>query len=153
VEKIVVLGVGNSLLKDEGVGIHVIQKLREMEIGEGVELIEGGTSILDFVASMENISKLIIVDALKLGGDPGKTYKIFVDEDLVKGGKDITSLHQIGVLETLALAKKIGELPPIVIIGIEPKDIGYGLELSPEIEREMEKMANLVLDEVKDKRN
>lgn len=151
--KIVVLGVGNLLLRDEGVGVHLIQKLREMEVGEGVELIEGGTSVLDFLTRMEDISKLIIVDAIKLGGKPGTTYEICVDDFLLKGGKDITSLHQLGVVETLALIKKMGKLPPTVIIGIEPKEIDYGLELSPEIERELEKMVNLILKEVRDKRN
>jgi hydrogenase maturation protease len=151
--KIVVLGVGNLLLRDEGVGVHLIKRLREMEIDEGVELVEGGTSILDFLTGREDISKLIIVDALKLGGKPGKTYRICVDESLLRGGKDITSLHQLGVVETLALTKKTGKLPPTVIIGIEPKEVAYGLELSLEIERELEKMVNLILKEVRDKRN
>lgn len=152
-DKIVVLGAGNLLLKDEGVGIHLIQKLRGMEIGEGVEFIDGGTSLLDFLPEAEDVSKLIIVDAIKLGGKPGKTYKICVDDSLLRGAKGMTSLHQLGVVETLAIAQKMGKLPHTVIIGIEPKDIGYGLELSPEVEREMGKMVNLILNEVKDKRN
>jgi len=151
--KIFVLGVGNLLLGDEGVGVHLIQRLREMEIDERVELIDGGTSLLDFLLRMEDISKLIIVDAIKLGGKPGKTYKICVDGSLLKGIKGITSLHQMGVGETLVIAQKMGKLPPTVIIGIEPKKIAYGLELSPEIEREMGKMVDLVLAEVRDKRN
>lgn len=152
-DKVVVLGVGNLLLGDEGVGVHLIQKLREMEIGERVELIDGGTSLLDFIPQAENVSKLIIVDAVKLGGKPGKTYKICVDSSLLKGAKGMTSLHQLGVVETLAIAQKMGKLPHTVIIGIEPKEISYGLELSPEVEREMGKMVNLILDEVRDKRN
>ena len=151
--KIVVLGVGNLLLRDEGVGVHLIKKLKEMEIGKGVELVDGGTSILDFLPQMKDISKLIIVDAVKLGGKPGRTYRICVDDSLLKGGKGMTSLHQLGVVEALTIAQKMGKLPPTVIIGVEPKEIGYGLELSPEVEREMGKMANLILDEVRDKRN
>ena len=153
VAKIVVLGVGNLLLTDEGAGVHLIQKLREMEIGEGVELIDGGTSLLDFLSQIEEISKLIILDAIKLGGKAGTTYKICVDDSFLKAERGMTSLHQLGVVETLAIARKMGKLPPTVIIGIEPKEISYGLELSPEVEREMEKMVNLILDEVKDKRN
>jgi len=152
-DRIVVLGVGNLLLTDEGVGVHLIQKLREMQLGEGVELVDGGTSLLDFIPQREDVSKLIIVDAVKLGGKPGKTYKICVDSSLLKGAKGMTSLHQLGVVETLAIAQKMGKLPHTVIIGIEPKDIGYGLELSPEVEREMGKMVNLILEEVRDKRN
>jgi len=151
--KIVILGVGNLLLGDEGVGVHLIQKLRGMEIGEGVELMDGGTSLLDFLPQVEDISKLIIVDAVRLGSKPGTTYKICVNDSLLKAEKGITSLHQLGVVETLAIAKKMGKLPHTVIIGIEPKDIGYGLELSPEVEREMGKMVNLILNEVRDKRN
>lgn len=152
-DKVVVLGVGNLLLTDEGVGVHLIQKLREMEIGEGVELVDGGTSLLDFIPQREDVSKLIIVDAIKLGGKPGTTYKIYVDDSLLKGAKGMISLHQLGVVETLAIAQKMGKLPHTVIIGIEPKEIGYGLELSQEIEREMGKMVNLILEEVRDKRN
>ena len=153
VDRVVVLGVGNLLLKDEGVGVHLIKKLKEMEISERVELVDGGTSLLDFIPQAEDVSKLIIVDAIKLGGKPGTTYKICVDDSLLRGGKEITSLHQLGVVETLAIAQKMGKLPHTVIIGIEPKDIGYGLELSPEIEREMGKIVNLILNEVRDKRN
>jgi len=151
--KIVILGVGNLLLGDEGVGVHLIQKLREMQLGEGVELVDGGTSLLDFIPQREDVSKLIIVDAIKLGGKPGTTYKICVDDSLLKGAKGMISLHQMGVVETLAIAQKMGKLPHTVIIGIEPKEISYGLELSPEVEREMGKMVNLILGEVKDKRN
>ena len=151
--RIVILGVGNLLLRDEGVGVHLIQKLKQTEIGEGVEIIDGGTSLLDFVPQAEDVSKLIIVDAIKLGGKPGTTYKICVDDSLLKGAKGMTSLHQLGVVETLAIAQKMGKLPHTVIIGIEPKEISYGLELSPEIDREMGKMVNLILEEVRDKRN
>ncbi len=152
-DKVVVLGVGNLLLGDEGVGVHLIQKLREMQLGEGIELVDGGTSLLDFIPQAEDVSKLIIVDAVKLGGKPGTTYKICVDDSLLKGAKGMTSLHQLGVVETLAIAQKMGKLPPTIIIGIEPKEISYGLDLSPEIVREMGKLVNLILDEVKDKRN
>jgi hydrogenase maturation protease len=152
-DKVVVLGVGNLLLGDEGVGVHLIQKLREMQLGEGVELVDGGTSLLDFIPQRKDVSKLIIVDAIKLGGKPGTTYKICVDSSLLKGAKGMISLHQLGVVETLAIAQKMGKLPHTIIIGIEPKEIGYGLELSPEVERETEKMVNLILGEVKDKRN
>ncbi|NIM03654.1 hydrogenase maturation protease [bacterium] len=153
VDKVVVLGVGNLLLRDEGVGVHLIQKLREMEIEERVRLVDVGTSILDFIPQAEDVSKLIIVDAIRLGGKPGKTYRICVDDSLLKETKGMTSLHQLGVVETLAIARKMGELPHTVIIGIEPKDMDYGLELSPEIERKMGKMVNLILEEVRAKRN
>jgi len=151
--RIVVLGVGNLLLRDEGVGVHLIQKLKQTEISEGIELVDGGTSLLDFIPQAEDVSKLIIVDAIKLGGKPGTTYKICVDDSLLKGAKGMTSLHQLGVVETLAIAQKMGKLPHTVIIGIEPKEISYGLELSPEIDREMGKMVNLILEEIRDKRN
>jgi hydrogenase maturation protease len=153
VDRVVVLGVGNLLLRDEGVGVHLIQKLREMEIDKRVKLVDGGTSILDYIPQAEDVSKLIIVDAIRRGGKPGKTYRICVDDSLLKEAKGMTSLHHLGVVETLAIARKMGELPHTVIIGIEPKDMGYGLELSPEIERKMAKMVNLILEEVRAKRN
>jgi len=151
--KIVVFGVGNLLLKDEGAGIHVIQRLKEIEVDDGVEFIDGGTSLLDFLLAREDISKLVIVDAIKLGGKPGKIYRIYFDGSLFKVGNRITSLHQLGVMEVLNVARNMGKLPPTVLIGIEPKEITYGLELSPEVEKGTAEMVDLILKEVRNKRN
>jgi len=151
--KVVVLGVGNLLLRDEGAGIHVIQRLKEIGVDDRVELIDGGTSLLDFLLAREDITKLVIVDAIKLGGKPGKIYEISFDGSLFKAGNRITSLHQLGVMEGLDVARNMGKLPATVIIGIEPKEITYGLELSPEVEKGIAKMVDLILKEVRNTMN
>jgi hydrogenase maturation protease len=146
---VVVVGIGNLLLKDEGIGVHVAQALERAPSPGDVELqvVDGGTSpnLLPFV---EGIDKLIILDAAKGGGEPGAIYR-FSPEVITMEDEDITSVHQIGLLETLRIMKSLGREPKkVVIVGIEPKEINYGLELSPELERKIPDITAMVLKEI-----
>ncbi|RKY35126.1 MAG: Ni,Fe-hydrogenase maturation factor, partial [Candidatus Duberdicusella sinuisediminis] len=73
-KKIIILGLGNLLYKDEGIGIHLIRELEKMKLPPNLELIDGGVGSLDILLSLENIDKLIIIDALKGGGAPATVY-------------------------------------------------------------------------------
>jgi len=146
---VVVVGIGNLLLKDEGIGVHVAHALERAPSPSDVELqvVDGGTSphLLPFV---EGVDKLIILDAAKGGGEPGAIYR-FSPEVIAMEDEDITSVHQIGLLETLRIMKSLGREPKkVVIIGIEPKEIDYGLELSPELERKIPDITAMVLKEI-----
>lgn len=145
----VVVGMGNLLLKDEGIGVHVAHALERAPSPSDVELqvVDGGTSphILPLV---EGVDKLIIVDAAKGGGEPGAIYR-FGPEAINMEDEGITSVHQIGLLETLRIMKSLGREPKeIVIIGVEPKEIDYGLELSPELEKRIPDITAMVLKEI-----
>jgi len=143
--KAAVVGVGNILLKDEGIGIHVVRALREA-IGSrtDVDIIDGGTSP-DALLGLETVPKLILVDAARGGGAPGTIYR-FHPGDIATESKGITSLHQLGLLDSLQMMKLSGSQPAdIVIIGVEPKEIDWGLELSPELNEKLPQIVQVVM--------
>jgi hydrogenase maturation protease len=143
----VVVGVGNLLLKDEGVGIHAVQRLQEMDLPPDVELIDGGTSP-DLIAYIKAGDKLIIVDAAKAGGEPGTIYR-FLPDDLATDAGTLASAHELGVDLNLKLMSLMGNEPrEIVIIGIEPKEIDWGTELTPELEQKKPEIVKVILREI-----
>ena len=144
--KVVVLGAGNELLRDEGVGVHVARALGEEDLAAPVEVIEGGT-VLDCLPGDEPISKLVIVDAVYGGGEPGAIYR-FSPEDVEPEGRLVSSVHQLGLLDGLWLSEAAGIKPrETVIIGIEPKVVEWGTELSAELEGRICEIVKRVLKE------
>ena len=147
--RITVLGIGNLLLQDEGVGIHLVQRLADKVNSANINLIDGGTTpdILSLVGN--DVDKLIIVDAAVVGDKPGTIYQ-FEIADLNSGTTAPVSLHELGLVDSLKIMNLFGNRPKMVtVIGIEPKVIDYGLELSPELEEKMPQLIELVLDEIK----
>jgi hydrogenase maturation protease len=145
--RIVVIGVGNLLLKDEGIGIHVVKALQDIDLPKDITLIDGGTSP-DLIAYTRVGDKMIIIDAAKTGGEPGAIYR-FMPDDLAAGKRALSSVHDLGVAENLELMALTGNEPSeVVIIGIEPKDIGWGTELSPELQKRLPDIVKIVLKEI-----
>jgi len=143
-----IVGVGNILLGDEGVGVRLIEAMAGQEIPDSAELFDGGTASIDLLDVLANRKKVIIVDAVKGGNEPGTVYR-FTPDDIEAGEPNYTSLHQVGLLETLTMARYLDCLPQeIIIYGIEPKDIAWGLELSPEVAAVVPKVIKLVLGEL-----
>jgi hydrogenase maturation protease len=144
---ILVLGVGNLLLGDEGVGIHVVQALRNHKPPANIELVDAGTGSLDLLGLLANRDKVIIIDAVKGGGEPGSVYS-FTPVDVSEEAHNPMSLHQVSLLDTLTIAKVAGYAPKeIVIFGIEPENIDWSTELSPEVAAVVPKVMELVLAE------
>jgi hydrogenase maturation protease len=140
-----VLGIGNVLLRDEGIGCHVVHALEKVSL-PNVEIIDGGTCP-DVVQLLEDVDRLIIVDAAVGGGTPGQIYR-FNLEDITLEEKPFLSLHDMGIVDSiisLKLSHRIGET---IIIGVEPKEMGWGLELSPELKEKMSQIVEIVLAEL-----
>lgn len=145
--RVVIIGVGNLLLKDEGIGIHVIKHLQEMELPPGIELIDGGTSP-DLIAYTRTGDRVIIVDAAKAGGEPGTIYR-FLPDDLADDYSTLASAHELGVTHNLKLMVLSGNEPDeVIIIGIEPKEIDYGIELTPELREKLPEITEIVMREI-----
>jgi hydrogenase maturation protease len=140
-----VVGIGNTLLKDEGVGCHVVRALGEVDLSD-VEIIDGGTS-LDVLQLCEDADKLIIVDAVKGGGIPGQIYRFHI-EDITLEQRPFLSLHDVGLVDSLMLMQLWHRIGEAVIIGVEPKDIDWGLELSPELQEKMPRIIDAILAEL-----
>jgi len=140
-----VLGIGNILLKDEGIGCHVVHALEGIPLPD-VQIMDGGTSP-DVVQLLEDTDKLIIVDAVKGGGIPGQIYRFHL-EDITLEQKPFLSLHDMGLVDNLILSKLWHSIGETVIIGVEPREIDWGLELSPELQEKIPQIIDAILAEL-----
>lgn len=148
-KRILVLGVGNILLRDEGAGVRVIEALEAgYFFSPNVTLLDGGTLGLRLLDPISQADHLILVDAVQNGGAPGTLY--FLDgENLFKRVTFKNSMHQLDLQEALAYAEVLGNSPSAVVIGIEPADISpWGLDLTEPVQSGIEAMTHLVLQEI-----
>jgi len=150
-DQITILGVGNILLRDEGVGVRVVEELKKNYIfPENVSLVDGGTQGLWLLATIQESDHLVVVDAVLGGGEPGSLYRL-EKADLPKGLRVKQSAHDSDLVEALNLCALLDNGPKsVVVIGIEPLNIApFGLELSQEIESKVDDMVGRVIDEMK----
>jgi hydrogenase maturation protease len=151
---VLVLGVGNILLRDEGVGVHVVQAI-EAQVAAGdlalpadVEVCDGGTLGMDLLDLIEDRRKVIVIDAVEADAAPATVLR-FTAEDLARRQAVDLSLHQLGLFEMLAMARYLGRAPQkVVIFGIVPKDMSPGLELSAEVAAVVPEVIKRVLAEI-----
>lgn len=126
-----VLGCGNLLGADDGVGIVALEQLRTWDLPAGVELEDGGTWGLNLLPMIESADRLLILDAIDIGGAPGRLVQLGRDE-VPKLFSTKLSPHQIDLREVLALAALRGTLPrETVVIGLQPGRVEVSTELSP----------------------
>jgi hydrogenase maturation protease len=142
-----VLGIGNVLLRDEGVGCHVVHALEGIPLPD-VEIVDGGTC-LDVLQIFEDADKLVIVDAVKGGGTPGQIYRFHL-EDITPEQKPLLSLHDMRLVDSLKLMRLWHNIDKAVIIGVEPEEIGWGLELSSKLQERMPQIIDAILSELND---
>ena len=147
--KIMVMGVGNILLSDEGLGVRFLDELAKIPLPENVELLEGGTAGLELVHLIQEVDYLIIVDAIDAKDEPGALFRFKPGDIKVFPEKYEVSFHQIGIIEVLAMANVLGQAPQTLIFGIQPKSLEWGMEISPEIEALFPRLTEFVLNEIK----
>jgi len=157
--RILILGLGNILLRDEGVGAHVAALLQKEPLPADVEVVDGGTAALDALLLAQRAEKLIVIDAVRAAGRPGTIYrakfrageKDKLAELLAGQGGSKISLHQVGLIDALAVAERLNCLPEeIVIIGVEPSKVDWGLELTAQVGQKLPEIINMVLKEIGD---
>ncbi len=147
--KILILGVGNLLLSDEGVGVQVIQRLQERyRLPDNVQVLDGGTLGMDLLYYLEGVETLLIVDAVETGRPPGTLIRLagnavpaFLSVKL--------SPHQVGVPDMLFAARLKGSEPPdIVLWGVQPASLDIGLELSPAVAAQVDPLVERLCEEL-----
>ena len=132
-KKVAIIGVGNALMGDEGVGIHAIKYLEQSDWPENVELIDAGVPGPSLLYMLEEHELSIIIDCGDFKGKPGEVL-VVDQENLKKSGDDIISLHETSLLGNLALAEQLNmELGKVVLICIQPKTLEMSTDLSDEI--------------------
>ena len=149
--KILVMGVGNILLRDEGIGVRVLERLeQDYDFSDDVALMDGGCRGIILTDHISRCRHLIVIDAVLGDGPPGTVYHLEGD-DLRRSMAFKNSMHDLDLLETLTCCELIGHRPPAVVVGIEPKDFqsSPSLEISQELLDKMDDMVAMALDEVK----
>lgn len=145
-----VLGVGNTLMMDEGIGVRVVERLvQNFMIPEEVQVLDGGTLGMDLLYYMEGVPNLLIVDAVQANREPGYLLRLTNDEVPAFLSMKM-SPHQIGVPDMLATARLRGTTPPnIVLWGVQPEKIEIGLELSETLAALVNPLVANVVDELR----
>jgi hydrogenase maturation protease len=146
--KSVVIGLGNLYMKDDGLGLRVAEALKKMNLGEGVSVQQHPEMDLAVIGKLQDASKVIIVDAVKGGMEPGTISKYTLTprkEEIAA----LPGLHSMKLSDLLDIAMSSGVLTcPVVIVGVEPKDDSLGTELSSEVQSALPKVIEAVVREL-----
>ncbi|MFZ1883798.1 MAG: HyaD/HybD family hydrogenase maturation endopeptidase [Rhodoplanes sp.] len=132
---VAVVGLGNLILSDEGVGVHVMRRLAEAySFPDDVALIDGGTSAIDLLDQLIDAEHIIFIDAAQTGGPPGSIVAL-EGARLPVWFRERMSPHQIGLADLLATLSLMDHAPKsVTLIGIEPQSMELGTELTPKID-------------------
>lgn len=140
-----VLALGNILRQDEGVGIHLLSKLRG-RLPENVELLDGGTSGLELLSFLERKERLIVLDAVDDGAEPGEIIE-WSEKEIPKYTSGKLSVHQMSFAEVLYWSHFIGAIPDeIIVIGIQPQSLNWGTGLTETVQRSLLEALEKVLN-------
>lgn len=147
--KALVLGLGNILLSDEGIGVRVVEALERLyTFPPGVELADGGTSAMDMLDTLLSCENLIVVDAVRTGAPPGTLVRLAGD-DVPAFFRTKISPHQVGLCDVLATLKLLDwEIQTITVIGCVPACLDTSLELSPTLLPRIGPMTDMVIEEL-----
>lgn len=152
VPRVVVLGIGNVLQTDEGVGPHCVDELRRrFEFGPAVMLIDGGTSAMELLEDMAKADLLLILDAVSSGRPAGSVIRLSGDE-VPRFFTTKLSPHQVGIADVLAALVLTDESPAeTIIVGVEPAALKLGMELSPAVAAAVPRVIDAVMVELRRK--
>jgi hydrogenase maturation protease len=147
-QKILILGVGNLLLRDDGFGVHLINSLKDTALPGNVELLEAGTVSHQLIPRLHEIDHLIVIDVVEAGDTPGSLFR-FSPDDMKFPVEQKASLHQISLIDVLHMAALTGTKPKTVIIGVQPKDVSsWSMELSDELTAVIPRVQKLIFEEL-----
>jgi len=148
-KRILVLGVGNILFTDEGIGVRCIERMQQdFTFSDNVTLMDGGTMGTKLMGPILESDYLIVCDAVLCGDAPGSVYRL-MGEDLRKSLAFRDSMHQTDLVDTLGMCELVGNRPEAIVIGMEPADYHtMALELSETADRSMPVMIESVVREI-----
>ena len=147
--KILVLGIGNLVLNDEGIGIHVVNALNEMKIPQGVDVLDGGTGGLALLETLQSYRQLILVDAA-LDNNPVGTIRR-LSPKYSKDYPPLLSAHEIGLKEMIDAMLLLGQAPRIDLLAISVRNCHHlGMQLSPEARKAIPQVLQLIFEIIND---
>ncbi|MDF9409420.1 MAG: Hydrogenase 2 maturation protease [Pelotomaculum sp. PtaB.Bin013] len=147
-KRVVVIGVGNLLLGDDGAGIHAINELKKDSFPACVKIVDGGTAGIDLLYWLEDAGYAVIIDCLEAGEEPGAIFRIPAEEIAFDSSDQIISLHDLNLQEVLHIANQLGKLPPTIIYGIQPGEITFNDQLSHAVNKALPSLINSIKKEI-----
>jgi hydrogenase maturation protease len=148
--EVLVVGVGNTLLADEGVGVHVANILQTMPLPAHVRAMECGTNFMAIAPHLQGVRKVVIIDAVRGGSTPGTLYRLAY-EDLERAPGAVRFAHQVNLLSSLRLLR-VAEPgfrdAEVVLFGVEPRSVAPGLEMSPDVRAALPRVVEAVCAEL-----
>lgn len=144
-----IVGVGGTLMGDDGAGPAVIEALRRRGVPEGVNLYDAGLAVSDVLGQLSPTEPLIVIDAIRAGGEPGSIYKVRLDEMHPEEGSltQCLSLHELSVVPALRIEALTGRnFTDVTVFGIEPAVMAWGEGLSPAADDAVERLAKTILE-------
>lgn len=146
--KTLILGIGNTLLADEGAGIHMLDYLREHHPDlPHTTLLDGGTLSFTLAPWIEAADNLVVIDAAELHGEPG-TVKVFCGQDMDRfAGRTRRSVHEVSLGDLLAICSLTDALPENrALVALQPRDIDWGHELSAPLQQALPQAAQHIVE-------
>ncbi len=144
----VVVGVGNSIHRDDGAGIHALQRLQQdPRLPTGVTFIDGGTSGIDLLADLHDCRRLLLLDAVDVGERAGTVVRMAGGE--LCGLACGASVHQLGIADLLATLPLVSDMPrEIVLLGVQPASTEWGTELSAPVEAALGALVDAAVEQL-----
>ncbi len=148
---VTILGIGNVILKDEGFGVRVVEYLdSHYEFPDSVQIVDGGTLGIELTQYLTGTKKLLVVDSINGGSEPGTTF-IFRNDQVMAHFQDKLSAHEVGIQDVLALLTITGKkIPEIAVIGAQPVSVEAGVELTDKMQSLLPKIAGQALEILKE---
>ncbi|MBO6203208.1 MAG: HyaD/HybD family hydrogenase maturation endopeptidase [Selenomonas sp.] len=148
--EVTILGIGNIILRDEGFGVRVAEYLdKHYEFPESVQIVDGGTLGIELTQYVTGTEKLLVIDSINGGAEPGTTFR-FHNDDVMEHFQDKLSAHEVGIQDVLGLLTVTGhKIPEVVVIGAQPYDVEAGVELSDGMMELLPQMVEQALAELK----
>ncbi|MFO7955738.1 MAG: hydrogenase maturation protease [Candidatus Brocadiia bacterium] len=145
--KVAVVGIGNLLLHDEGLGVHAVRRLEDAAQRKNVTYVDGGTDPWAAFSQVEDCEVVLVLDAILGGGEPGDTYKMSLQE--VEAGSAVLSLHGVTMFHLLQYEALVGNrFEEVLVLGMEPESVEPGIGLSGRCEQSMPEFLEAVVSEI-----
>ena len=144
----VVIGIGNTLQLDDGVGVYAVRYMRG-KMPEGVELVEGSVYSVDLLPALENRRKVIFIDGIDAGEEPGAVFR-FTPEQVRDAGRIMPiSLHDFGLYELIMASDLLDQRPrEVIVVAVQVKSVESGEGLSEELKAVIPEIHRLIIDEI-----
>jgi hydrogenase maturation protease len=147
----VIIGIGNLLHGDDGLGVHAVRYL-EGKVPDNVDLVEGGVYSLDLLTYLEDVRHAIFIDAMDVQDEPGAIYR-FSPQEVLEQPQTPLSVHDLGLYDLIGAAELLHQCPEhITIIAVQVKTLDMGMDLSPELREVLPRIHGLVMEEINARR-